>query len=238
MDHDLDAKYALAFGIDLERQPAAVQLEDRQIVHRSLDRYFPLGALVLALAIFRPVLVAHDGLDGPYIQRHAAAVNQGLKDLFHVPADFKQQVAAVFDLIVRVLVTKPALALFIKVEREAQAAGINPTLANPAQSPYSPLLGQGVCDLGQAGSVGDLSKAVALLAEADPGPARLAGDVFVTVEHHLGGERRVTADLDGDVAPVRIEDVKGIVVDVGHRRLTLEVMGAMVATDLPHRSPS
>src|SRR6516225_8087101 len=98
MGHDLDAKYALAFGINLERQPAAVQLEDRQIIHRSLDRYFPLSVLGLALAIFRPVLVAHDGLDGAYVERHAAAVNQGLKDLLHVAADFKQQVAAVFDL--------------------------------------------------------------------------------------------------------------------------------------------
>src|SRR6516225_3874244 len=140
MGHDLDAKYALAFGINLERQPAAVQLEDRQIIHRSLDRYFPLSVLGLALAIFRPVLVAHDGLAGAYVERHAAAVNQGLKDLLHVAADFKQQVAAVFDLIVRVLVTKPALALFIKVEREAQAGGIDPPLADPAQSPYRPLL--------------------------------------------------------------------------------------------------
>jgi len=39
----LNAKDAFAFGIDLQRQLAAVQLEDRQILHRSLDRDFPLG---------------------------------------------------------------------------------------------------------------------------------------------------------------------------------------------------
>ena len=44
VDHGLDAKYALAFGIDLQSQLAAVQLEDRQIIRRSLDRYFPFGA--------------------------------------------------------------------------------------------------------------------------------------------------------------------------------------------------
>src|SRR5467141_1347418 len=66
MGYCLDAKYALAFAIDLQRQPAAMQLEDRQFVDRSLERDFPLGALALALTIFRPVLIAHDGLDGFY----------------------------------------------------------------------------------------------------------------------------------------------------------------------------
>jgi hypothetical protein len=84
---------------------------------RSLDRYFPWGALVLTRAILGAVLVADDGLDGLYVQQHAAAVNQGLKHLLHVPADFAQEVAAVLDLIVRVLVAKPALALFIKIQR-------------------------------------------------------------------------------------------------------------------------
>jgi hypothetical protein len=43
VDDNLDAKHALAFGIDLQSQLAAVQLEDRQIIRRFLDRYFPLG---------------------------------------------------------------------------------------------------------------------------------------------------------------------------------------------------
>jgi len=43
MSNRFDAKHALAFGIDLERQLAAVQLEDRQIIRRSLDRDFPFG---------------------------------------------------------------------------------------------------------------------------------------------------------------------------------------------------
>jgi hypothetical protein len=43
VDDDLDAKHALAFGIDLQSQLTAVQLEYRQIIRRFLDRYFPLG---------------------------------------------------------------------------------------------------------------------------------------------------------------------------------------------------
>jgi hypothetical protein len=38
LSYSLNAKYALAFGIDLQRQLAAVQLEDCQIIRRSLDR--------------------------------------------------------------------------------------------------------------------------------------------------------------------------------------------------------
>jgi len=43
MSNRLDAKDAFAFGIDLQSQLAAVQLEDRQIIRRSLDRDFPFG---------------------------------------------------------------------------------------------------------------------------------------------------------------------------------------------------
>src|SRR5271169_4846507 len=80
-----------------------------------------------------------------------------------------------------------------------------------------------------------MGKAVGLLGEVDSRFAGLTGDVLMTVEHHLGGERRVTAHLDGDVAPIGIQDVKGVVVYVGHRSLALEVM---VGADVPHRHPS
>src|ERR1039457_4995686 len=53
VDHRLDAKYALAFGINLQTQLAAVQLEDRQIIRRSLDRDFPFSRFPFPLAIFR-----------------------------------------------------------------------------------------------------------------------------------------------------------------------------------------
>src|SRR5437660_10791282 len=106
-------------------------------------------------------------------------------------ADLENQVAAVLHLIIRVLVMKPALLLLFQVERETQAGGINPTLAGLTQPPYSPLLGQGVCDLRQAGGVRDMSKTISFLCKVDPGLACLAGHVLMTVQHHLGGERRM-----------------------------------------------
>ena len=40
------------------------------------------------------------------------------------------------------------------------------------------------------------------------------------------------ANLDRDVAPVGIEDMERVVVDVGHRLLALDVM---IHADIPHR---
>src|ERR1700758_897857 len=88
-------------------------------------------------------------------------------------------------------------------EREAQAA-VNPTLADLAQSPYRRFLGQGVCDLRQAWRIRDSRKTVPLLGKAEARLARLAGDVFVAVQHHLRGERRMPADLDGQMAPIEV----------------------------------
>src|SRR2546427_6813916 len=170
MGNRFDAKHAFAFGIDLDGQLAAVQLEDRQIIRRSLDRDFPFGRPLGSPAINRTMLVSEDRLDGLEIEGSTAAVDESLKHLVHLPAYREDQISAVFDLIVRVLVTEPAALLLIEVEREADTA-VYPTLADLAQSPYSPGLGQGVCDLRQTGGVGDSRKAVSFLGEGD---ARLA----------------------------------------------------------------
>ena len=54
----------------------------------------------------------------------------------------------------------------------------------------------------------------------------------MTVQDYLCGEWRMTADLDRDVAPLGIEDLKRIVIYVGHGLLSLDVM---VGSDVPHR---
>src|ERR1700736_3345551 len=147
------------------------------------------------------MLVSEDGFDGLEIEWGTAAVDERLKHLFHVPAHLKDQVATVFDLIVGVLIMEPAALLLVEVEGEAHT-GVNPTLADLAQSPYSPLFGQGLCDLRQAGGVRDSSKTVSLLGEGDSRLACLAGDVLMAVQDHLGRKGRMTADLDGEMAPL------------------------------------
>jgi len=58
----------------------------------------------------------------------------------------------------------------------------------------------------------------------------MTGYVFVTVQHDLSGKRRVPADFDGEVAPVRIEDMKRVMVYIG--LLTLQVV---VDAHIPYR---
>src|ERR1700687_919313 len=105
-----------------------MQLEDRQIIRRSLDRDFPLGRLHVSWAVFRPSLVTEDGLDRRQIQRRPAAIDQRLEHLLHAPANQEYQVSAVLHLIVGEVIAKTAAFLFLEVEREAQTAAVNPPL--------------------------------------------------------------------------------------------------------------
>src|SRR5450755_2555585 len=192
-----------------------MQLEDRQIIRRSLDRDFPFGRLHVSWAVFRPALVSENRLYRLQVQRRPAAINQGLEHLFHAPANREDQISAVLHLIVGEVIAKSAAFLLLKVEREAQTGAVNPALTDLAQSPYSPWLGQGLCDLCEAGSVSDGGETVCFLGESDACLARLTGDVFMAVQDHLCGERWMPADLDGDMPPVTVENMKRIVVHIG-----------------------
>ena len=69
-----------------------------------------------------------------------------------------------------------------------------------------------------------MRKTVSFLGKADAGFSCPAGHLLMIVQDHLGGEGRVAADLDGDMAPLGFEDMKRVVVDIGHRLLSLQVM--------------
>src|SRR5580698_3970888 len=69
-------------------------------IGRSLDRDFPLCCALFARAIFWTALASKDCLYSLQVQPHAAAVNQSLKDLFHVAANLEDEVAAVLNLVV------------------------------------------------------------------------------------------------------------------------------------------
>jgi hypothetical protein len=120
LSYSLNAKYALAFGIDLQRQLAAVQLEDCQIIRRSLDRDFPFGRPHVAWAVFWPALVSKDRLYHRQVQRRSAAIDQGLEDLLHASANHKDQISAILHLVIGKVIPKPAALLFFKIERKTQ----------------------------------------------------------------------------------------------------------------------
>ena len=75
-----------------------------------------------------------------------------------------------------------------------------------------------------------MSKTVALLGEADSSLAGLTGHLLMTVPDHLGGERRRSADLDGVVPPLGIEDMKRVVVHIG-----LLASQVMIGAYIPYR---
>src|SRR5439155_12933593 len=132
------------------------------------------------------------------------------KTWIHLVTDFKDQVPAVFELVDGVIVVKPAVLLLLQVEGKAKTGAIDPTLADLTQPPYSPRIGQGVCDLGQAGGVGNRSKAIALLSKVNSGPAGLTGHVFMTIQDHLTGKGRMSTDLEHHMPPVRIENMERV----------------------------
>jgi hypothetical protein len=76
MGNSLDTKHAFAFGIDLERQLATVQLEDRQIIRRSLDRGFPFARPLGSPAINRAMPGSEDRLDGLQVKWSTAAIDE------------------------------------------------------------------------------------------------------------------------------------------------------------------
>src|SRR5215472_16218530 len=167
MDQRFQAQHALAFGINLQGQASAEDLEDRQIIRRFLDHDLPTPSRAVLTVKGGPSLVSQDGLEALDPQRRPTAVDHRLKHLLHSSAALKEQVAAVFALIDGVLVVKLAPFLLLLAEREAKASSVNPTLRHRAQAPYHPVLGQGVCDPSQGGGVFDLGKTIPLLLKLD-----------------------------------------------------------------------
>ena len=198
----LEPKHAFAFGVGLAGQPPEVQLEHGQVKRRCLDRGFDSRGTLAGAA--RTLCGAEDGADLGHIQSRAGAVDHGVEHPLHRRAVGEDQVATVLELIDGQPVTKSAAVLLVKIQPEAQAGGIDPSLADLAQSPYSRILRQGICDPGQACGVGDHGETVADLAECYPRLLGLPGDVLVAVEDDLRAERRMPRHLDRHMTDRRL----------------------------------
>ena len=83
------------------------------------------------------VLGAEQGPQGGHVQPGAGPVDDGVEDPVHHRPRGEQQVAAVLDLVDRVVVAEAAAGLLVEVQAEAQAGGVDPPLDDLAQAPYT-----------------------------------------------------------------------------------------------------
>ena len=60
--------------------------------------------------------------------------------------------------------------------------------------------------------------------------ARLTGYILMAVQHHLCRKRGMPAHFDGEMSPVGIQDMKVVMIYIGH--LSLQVM---IPADVPYR---
>jgi len=224
----LNSKNAFAFAIDLEGQLSKMDLKDRQIIDRSLDHDLESGRMLLAMVAKGTTRIAKDGLDGLYIQRGSRSINDAVKNLIQSSPTRKEKVTAILALINRIGVMKATVLLFRKIQSETQAGRVNPTLTHSDQAPYRARSSHGICDSGQAWSVGDLSKTVAFFGKRKLGLLGLTGHVFMPVEHNLSRERRMRTEFDGQVPPLWIEDMERIMIDVRIGGFRPDVDGATV----------
>jgi hypothetical protein len=183
----------------------------------------------------RPLLPPEDGLELRDIEQSPRAVDEPLVDRIQGGAAPEQQIAAVLELVAGIAVAELRARLLVEVQGEAQATRVDPTVTDLGQSPYRVLLTQGLCELIQ-GLERSPHEAVALLLDGDGVRVGLAVDPFVPVEHELHPERWVPADLDRDVAPLLVDQVKVVVVDVGPGLLAGQVRRPGLALrHLPHQ---
>ncbi len=223
---DLETQDPLAFGVDLQRQLAEMQFEHCQVIRRCLEHDCQPRSMFTVSAW--PTFRAEQSPQLGDVQSGAGTVDHALKDLLHLCAVDEQQIATVLHLVDGIVVVKCSPFLLFNVECEAQACRVDSTLTHLAEPPYSLVIGQGICKPRQASAVGHLGEGITLLAEVDFGLRCPTRDVLMPVQDNLGTKRWMTTHLDGDVTPLRIHNVEGVVVDI--RLLLLEKDAAGTGT--------
>lgn len=131
----------------------------------------------------------------------------------------EQQIAAEFELAARGVVTKARTILGLPVQPEIQAGRIPPTIHPVRQLAQGLRLAQAQGQLVERFKIAAARKTFALLDPWDGLLASLALDPLMAVEADLHVKWRMAAHLDGQLSPVRIQDVKVIMLHRLPRRL-------------------
>ncbi|MBU2611791.1 MAG: hypothetical protein KJ606_12730 [Chloroflexi bacterium] len=234
VNDDLNAQNAFAFGVHLGGNLSKVELEDRQVILRSLDHDFA-ARFFFALAAGWTLFGPEDGLQGFDIEQATGAINGTLKDLLQLTPPQEEEITTVFFLIDRVVVMKAGLFLLGQIQRKAQASRVNPTLTHLAQTPYDVWRTQGVCDLRQSCAVGNLGETIAFLGKLDAFLSGLTSHVLMSIQDDLRAERRMTAHLDGDMSPIGVENVERVVVHIRVLSGKVDYFATLGTLHIPNR---
>jgi hypothetical protein len=221
----LDSQDAFAFAIHLDRQFPIMDFEDRQIIDRSLDHDLQSGFALDVPPEKTPMFGAKDGLDPLQLKRGTRSINGALKDLLQDAASRKEEIPAILGLVNGIGVTESSSLLFPTLQSETQTR-VNPTLTGSNQAPYRARSSHGICDPGQACGIGDLGETVVFLGKRDLALPCLRRHILMAIEDNLSRKGGMGTELDRQVSPLRIQDMKGIVVDISD--LPLNVRDALV----------
>src|SRR5262245_62335748 len=143
MDHHLDTQHTSALVIDLQRQISPLDPQHGQIIALCLHCLDdPVGRASPLCYLVRATREAEDGLDLLQVQRRASTVDKLLVDLVHRCSTQEQEIATELQLKHRILIRKDAALLLLMAERKAKAGGVDPSLAESAQSTDGVLLMQ------------------------------------------------------------------------------------------------
>ena len=131
---------------------------------------------------------------------------------------------------------EPRARLLLPGQAKAQAAGVHPALADLGQAVDRVRVAQGFREPIQGGEIRAADEAIPLFHDRDGPLAGAAFDPFVPIERDLHAEGRMPAELERQVAPVFVEDVEVVVIDIGPRGLAREMGHAPGALGhLPHQ---
>ena len=125
------------------------------------------------------------------VQEPSAAIDQGLEDLLHAPANLKDQISAILHLVVGE-VRKPRCVAVPQSRAQNTNRSGKSTAHRPDAIALQPVVRTRSLRsfAGKAGCVANCRKAVAVFDEPDASLAGLAGNVFMAIQDHLGWEWR------------------------------------------------
>ena len=126
-----------------------MDLEQGEVPPRSLDHDCLTRRQVAASLVVGTVLDAEERPQPGHVYPGPSPVDDRGEHPVHQCARGEEQVAAVLDLVDRVVVAETTAGLLVEIQAEAEAGGVDPTIADQAEAPYRLGPRQGVCDLSQ-----------------------------------------------------------------------------------------